>query len=125
MADVSGAWLGTYWQQGLPTRFEVTLLQSGNTLSGNILDDSHLGEASLTGEVIGRRISFTKRYLSGSRHTVSYTGTVSEDESFIQGQWVVKNFDSGPWEAHRSGDNLMAELQNRMADRVPMSIGGR
>ncbi|NET60854.1 MAG: hypothetical protein F6K47_33380 [Symploca sp. SIO2E6] len=125
MANVSGTWLGTYWQQDSPTRFEVTLLQSGNTLSGNILDDSHLGEASLTGEIIGRRISFTKRYLGGSQHTVSYTGTVSEDESFMQGEWVVQNFDSGPWEAHRSGDDLMAELQNRFAERVPMSVGGR
>ncbi|NEP15078.1 MAG: hypothetical protein F6K14_33890 [Symploca sp. SIO2C1] len=125
MADVSGAWLGTYWQQGNPTRFEVSLLQSGNTLSGSILDDSYLGEASLTGEVIGRRISFTKRYLGGSRHTVSYTGTVSEDENFMQGKWVVDNFASGSWEAHRSGDNLMVELQTRLAEQVPMSIGGR
>ncbi len=29
MADVSGAWLGTYWQQGNPTRFEATLIQGG------------------------------------------------------------------------------------------------
>jgi hypothetical protein len=34
MADLSGTWLGTYWQQGDPTRFEVTFIQSGNTLSG-------------------------------------------------------------------------------------------
>jgi len=125
MADVSGAWLGTYWQKGFLTRFEVSLLQSGNTLSGSILDDNYLGEASLNGEVIGRRISFIKRYLSGSRHSVNYTGTVSEDENFMQGQWVVDNFDSGSWEAHRSGDNLMVELQTRLAEQVPMSIGGK
>ena len=123
MADLSGAWLGTYWQQEIPTRFEITLVQSGNTLSGSILDDSHLGEASLTGEVIGRRLSFTKCYLSGSRHCVSYTGTVSEDENFMQGEWIVDKFNSGQWEAHRSGDNLMMELQSRLAERILMSVG--
>lgn len=123
MADLSGTWLGTYWQQEIPTRFEITLVQSGNTLSGSILDDSHLGEASLTGEVIGRRISFTKCYLGGSRHCVNYTGTVSEDENFMQGQWMVDKFNTGQWEAYRSGDNLMMELQSRLAERILMSVG--
>ena len=67
IANLSGTWLGTYWQQANPTRFEVTFVQSGNTLSGNILDDNYLGEATLSGEVIGRKISFAKRYLIGSQ----------------------------------------------------------
>ena len=105
MADLSGTWLGTYWQQGVPTRFEITLLQGGNALSGRVLDDNHLGEASLVGEVIGRRVTFTKQYLGGSRHAVDYTGTVSEDEQFMGGQWQM-SYESGEWEAHRSEDNL-------------------
>ncbi|WP_293123349.1 hypothetical protein [Okeania sp. SIO1I7] len=32
----------TYWD-----KFEATLIQGGNTLSGNILDDSYLGKAAL------------------------------------------------------------------------------
>ena len=105
MADLSGTWLGTYWQQGVPTRFEITLLQGGNVLSGRVLDDNHLGEASLVGEVIGRRVTFAKQYLGGSRHAVDYTGTVSEDEQFMGGQWQM-SYESGEWEAHRSEDNL-------------------
>lgn len=54
MANLSGTWLGTYWQQANPTRFEATFIESSNTLSGNILDDNYLGEAKLSGEVIGR-----------------------------------------------------------------------
>ena|SRR5918998_6285656 len=124
MADLSGTWLGTYWQWEVPTRFEVTLLQSGNTLTGNILDDGNLGEATLTGEVIGRRVTFVKRYVSGSHHSVSYTGTVSESEDFMQGEWSIRGVDSGSWEARRSGENLTAELQTRLAQRVPVSVGG-
>jgi hypothetical protein len=63
MADLTGEWLGTYWQQGQPTRFEATLIQNGNTLTGNILDNNHLGEARLNGDVIGRRVQFIKQYI--------------------------------------------------------------
>lgn len=121
MADLSGTWLGTYWQAGVPTRFEATLLQSGNTLTGSILDDSYLGESKASGEVIGRSISFTKRYLSGG-HTIKYHGTLSENENFMQGQWNLGIFDSGPWEAYRSGNDLLADLQSRVAQRVPVAL---
>ena len=120
MADLSGTWLGTYWQGGVPSRFEATLIQSGNTLTGNILDDNYLGEAVLSGEVIGRRVQFTKRYLISSPDPVNYTGTLSESEDFIQGQWRVGRFTSGPWEARRGGEELMADLKARLADRVPV-----
>jgi hypothetical protein len=63
MADLSGTWLGTYWQRSQPTRFEATIIQAGNTLSGNILDDNYLGEARFSGTVVGRQVKFTKHYL--------------------------------------------------------------
>lgn len=122
MADLSGTWLGTYWQGGIPNRFEATLLQNGNTLSGNILDDNYLGEAKLSGEVIGRRIQFTKRYLTTSPDPVSYAGTLAESEDFMQGQWRVNRFASGPWEARRSGDDVMADLKVRLAKQVPVLL---
>ncbi|MGK7873526.1 MAG: hypothetical protein AB4426_09485 [Xenococcaceae cyanobacterium] len=122
MANLSGTWLGTYWQREVPTRFELTLIQGGNTLSGNILDDNYLGEASLIGEVIGRRITFTKRYITVSRHTVHYTGTVSEDEDFMQGQWQINLFYSGNWEAHRSDENLSLDLEIRRIEKVPVAV---
>ncbi len=121
MADLSGTWLGTYWQGGFPTRFEATLLQSGNALSGSILDDSYLGEAKLSGEVIGRQIQFIKRYLATSPDPVSYTGTLTESFDFMQGQWCLGRFASGPWEARRGGEDLMADLKARLADRVPVA----
>lgn len=121
MADLSGTWLGTYWQQGIPTRFEVTLIQSGNALTGRILDDSYLGEAKLTGEVIGRRISFTKSYFTNSADLINYIGTLSEKEDFMQGQWNIARWDSGPWEARRSGEDLMADLASRRAKQLSLS----
>ncbi|NEO34335.1 MAG: hypothetical protein F6K36_28825 [Symploca sp. SIO3C6] len=121
MADLSGTWLGTYWQRGVPTRFELTLLQGGNTLSGNILDDSYLGEASLTGEVIGRKINFIKRYITSSGHSVRYIGIVSEDQNFMRGQWQVDSFNSGNWEAHRSDNNLSINLETLRVEKVPAS----
>lgn len=119
MTDINGAWLGTYWQEGLPTRFEATLAQGGNTLSGVILDDSYLGEAQITGEVIGRSIRFTKRYLTSSPTIVQYTGTIAEDGDSMQGKWTIGRRASGTWEAHRNSNDLMKELQNRMAQQVP------
>ncbi|ACK71490.1 conserved hypothetical protein [Gloeothece citriformis PCC 7424] len=120
MADLSGNWLGTYWQEDIPTRFELSLIQGGNTLSGNILDDSDLGEASLVGEVIGRNINFTKQYLIGHRHCVQYTGTVSEDKNFMQGHWRI-SWLYGTWEAYRSDDNLTLDLKNILSKKVPVS----
>lgn len=122
MADLSGTWLGTYWQQGVPTRFEATFVQSGNTLSGNILDDGNLGEARLSGSVTGRNVSFTKRYLITSPESVSYIGTVSEEENYIQGEWNIGSRFSGPWEAHRSGENLVAELETLKSEQLPAAV---
>ncbi len=120
MTDLSGNWLGTYWQQGVPTRFEVTFIQSGNSLAGNILDEGYLGEAQISGAVMGRGVSFTKQYLTTSPDTVSYTGTVSEDENYIQGQWQISRLSSGTWEAHRQGDNLSLEFNNIIVEKVPV-----
>lgn len=123
MADLNGTWLGTYWQEGMPTRFEATLVQGSNALTGNILDDNYLGEATILGEVIGRKVSFTKRYLTGQQTPIYYTGTVSEDEDFIQGTWQIAAIASGPWEARRSDQNLMADLQKRLVEKMPVAAG--
>ncbi|HEY9762454.1 MAG TPA: hypothetical protein V6D07_08015 [Trichocoleus sp.] len=122
MADVSGMWLGTYWQSGNPTRFEATLVQGGNTLSGRMLDDSYLGEAQLQGELVGRRVAFVKRYLTTSPSAVHYTGTVSEDGNYMQGEWTIGAFDSGSWGAYRSQDDLSADLQSALSKRVSATL---
>ncbi|WP_424102292.1 hypothetical protein [Moorena producens] len=122
MADLTGTWLGTYWQGGVPTRFEATLVQSKNTITGNSLDDGYLGEAQLTGEVIGRRIQFTKRYLSSSSTPIQYIGTLAESEDFINGQWIIDKYNTGPWEARRSGNDLLADLNTRLSERMPVAV---
>ncbi|MEO1374334.1 MAG: hypothetical protein AAFW70_08460 [Cyanobacteria bacterium J06635_10] len=125
MADVNGTWLGTYWQNGNPTRFEVVLVQSGNSLTGNVLDDGYLGEAKLSGDVIGSRISFIKRYFTSSPDAVEYIGTISEDEDYIQGQWKITSWDFGPWEARRSGESLSLEVGKKAAKKTPITISKR
>ncbi len=111
-ADISGMWLGTYWQRGNPTRFEVTFVQGGNSISGRAMDDSPLGEANLSGSIAGRSITFVKQYLASSQSAIEYTGTVSEDANYMSGQWRIGLFDSGNWEAHRSEDDLTKQLNS-------------
>lgn len=121
--NISGSWLGTYWQDDDPTRFEATFSQGGNLLSGSILDDNYLGEAQVSGEVVGRSIRFTKRYLASSPHSIDYVGTLSEDANSMSGTWRIGRAFSGQWEAHRSNQDLMADLKNRLAQKVPATIG--
>lgn len=125
MADINGMWLGTYWQNSDPTRFEATVIQGGNHLSGRILDDNYLGEAQIEGEIIGRNVQFTKRYLTTSTHLVSYTGTLSEDANYMQGKWSIGSLNSGTWEAHRNNQDLMTDLKNQLEKRVPIEAVGK
>lgn len=117
--------MGCGWERigfGLePVRFEMTLITGGNALSGSILDDSYLGEASLAGEVSGRSISFTKTYLITSRHSVRYTGKISDEGNQMQGRWKI-GFFTGRWEALRDDDNLSFGKTSRKEDKVPTYI---
>ncbi|MEM6252917.1 MAG: hypothetical protein AAF821_08340 [Cyanobacteria bacterium P01_D01_bin.156] len=119
MAELTGPWLGSYWQANTPTRFEATFVQANNSLSGRIVDDSSLGEAQIQGEVIGRQVSFTKRYFNNSSYTIQYTGTLSEDGNHITGQWRFDKQHNGPWEAHRSDNDLSKELQTIIRKKLP------
>ena len=121
MADLSGAWRGTYWQGKQPVRFEMTLILEGNTLLGRILDDNYLGEASLVGEVSGGTISFTKTYFISSRHSVYYMGKISEEGNKMQGRWRISSF-FGRWEALRDDENLNLGKIIRRKDKVSISI---
>ncbi len=121
MADLNGAWLGTYWQNDLPTRFEASLVQGGNGLSGRMQDDSPLGEAQIVGDVVGRKVSFKKTYLSAQSHTIDYVGTLDEQGDFISGSWVIQGTRyAGKWEARRSEDDLMQQLRRRIEQKVPV-----
>ena len=106
MLDLNGIWLGTYWQSKKPTRFELSLIQAGNSISGNILDDGKLGEATLSGEVISKTIAFTKCYILRPHYHINYTGTIADEGNYMSGSWVIGR-DNGNWEARRSEDLLM------------------
>ncbi|MEB3211015.1 MAG: hypothetical protein VKL39_06650 [Leptolyngbyaceae bacterium] len=121
MTDISGAWLGTFWQEGAQTRFEATFVQAGNSLSGRILDDGPLGEAQVSGDVTGRRITFSKQYVTSHPYAIAYTGTITEEEDFISGTWSMNSGGSGRWEAHRNSDNLMEQLRARMEKKTALA----
>jgi hypothetical protein len=120
-ADISGCWLGTYWQAGQPTRFEATLIQGGSVLDGRILDNNYLGEAWVKGELLGNRIFFIKRYLTTSPSPIRYSGTLSEDGNYMHGNWRIGYFDSGSWEAYRAEDSLTEELKTIVAEKVALA----
>jgi hypothetical protein len=130
MANLTGTWLGTYWQDDMPTRFEMSIAQGGNALSGNILDDGDLGEATITGKAIGRNIQFSKRYISIPQGKILYQGLLSEDENLMQGEWILKMSslaygemtDSGRWEATRNENDLSNELTQYLAKKKELSL---
>ena len=122
MADLTGSWLGTYWQSNEPTRFEATLAQARGSLSGRILDDGSLGEAVLQGDVVGCQVSFVKRYLSNPSYTIRYTGTVSEDGNHINGQWTVNAKHTGTWEAQRNQNDLAQAFKAFLEKRSPAEL---
>jgi hypothetical protein len=124
MADLNGSWTGTYWQRDRPTRFEATFAQGGNSLSGRIEDDGELGEAQITGEVIGRKVMFTKTYLAGGIPKIEYVGTIDDEGDAMRGDWTIPGYKhQGKWEARRSGDDLMQQLRRRIEQQTP--VGAR
>jgi hypothetical protein len=130
MANLTGTWLGTYWQDDRQTRFEMVIAQGGNALSGNILDDGNLGEATITGKAIGRNIQFSKRYVCAFQGNIIYQGLLSEDENLMQGEWTLKMYspaygemtDSGRWEAIRSENDLANELTQYLAKKQDLAL---
>ncbi|MDB9528984.1 hypothetical protein PN498_23530 [Oscillatoria sp. CS-180] len=120
--DISGCWIGTYWQAAQPTRFEATLIQGGSVLDGRILDENYLGEAWVKGELLGSRVFFIKRYLTTSPSPIRYSGTLSEDGDYMHGNWRIGYFDSGPWEAYRAYDSLSEELSLIVAEKNAVAM---
>ncbi|QYO64932.1 hypothetical protein [Leptolyngbya sp. 7M] len=75
--------------------------------------------SQVRGEVVGRSIRFTKRYLTSSPNPIDYSGTIAEDANSMSGNWRIGWLYSGKWEAHRSNQDLMADLKNRLEQKVP------
>jgi hypothetical protein len=130
MANLTGTWLGTYWQDDMPTRFEMVIAQGGNVLSGNILEDDSQREATMTGEAIGRNVQFSKRYISIFQGNILYQGLLSENENLMQGEWTLKMSspaygemtNSGRWEVIRSENDLANELTQYLAKKKDLAL---
>ncbi len=120
MTNISGMWLGTYWQRGIPTRFQMSLIQGNNILTGHVLDQGILGEASMRGEIIGKSIRFRKTYLMGSCYSIDYIGTIGDDLNSMQGTWQEDSFNQGNWEARRQEDNLIFEINRSQTKLIPV-----
>lgn len=110
--SVQGSWRGRYFYPGSSEAqgFEAVFVDAGGILDGNILDDGKLGEADVTGKFFFPHIKFTKTYRTGTKHSVFYEGTMSEDGKTLMGRWVVpgggvKGGDfKGTWTAKRYED---------------------
>lgn len=123
--NISGCWLGTYWQAEQPIRFEAAFVQGGSVVDGRILDDNYLGESSIKGELLGHRIFFIKRYLTTSPNPIRYSGTLADDGNYMYGHWRIGSFDSGRWEAYRTFDVLSDEFAAFVAaqsDSLPLLL---
>ncbi|MGF1459985.1 MAG: hypothetical protein ACFBSG_13275 [Leptolyngbyaceae cyanobacterium] len=115
--DISGCWLGAYWQGKQPIHFQATLLQGGNVVDGRILDSNYLGESHIKGEVLGHRIFFIKRYLTTSPNPIRYSGSLADNGHYMHGHWRIGYFDSGRWEAYRTHDPFAEELSALLAEQ--------
>jgi hypothetical protein len=122
MATVAGGWLGEYHfddDQGEPCGFEATFSAVGfdGSFSGTILDDGHLGEATIHhARQVGEEVLFTKVYRL--KHPglvpVRYEGKLLNDGKLLRGKWaifssrrgVMKASRTGWWEARRTWDEL-------------------
>ena len=101
-ANLSGSWLGTYWQLSRPTAFEMQLLEADGQLFGRIRDLSKLlPEATLSGQHGFGNVSFQKRYIKIFGHVVHYRGAVSADANLIEGEWSfsasMSHGETGTW----------------------------
>ena len=96
--DVSGTWdLTVETQQGTATP-SVTLVQSGEKLSGNY--HGRMGDSKVEGTVRGSDIQFTVTLrFQDQAHMISYSGTVAGDT--MKGTVQFGDRGSGTWSGKR------------------------
>ncbi|NJK65031.1 MAG: hypothetical protein HC921_22050 [Synechococcaceae cyanobacterium SM2_3_1] len=123
MMDLTGLWLGTYWQDGQPTRFEATFVQSEALLSGRITDDGYLGDAQISGQVTGRFVRFTKSTSALMTRSITQAPFRKRETRSGANGFITLNT-SGPWEAHRSQDSLLLSLQTVLQQQLPLLTSG-
>ncbi|MEL1249590.1 hypothetical protein [Aurantiacibacter gilvus] len=117
--DLSGQWDGEFSYpagEGPVTPFVATLVQRGNSVTGNISEpDLHLpgatAEATFVGVVTGEAVDFTKTYRKvvwGYVHPVDYVGQIREKGNVIAGVWSLLDM-NGRFEMRRHATRELAE----------------
>ena len=125
--SILGGWLGTYYSRNrhqMPVRFEATfsaLRDDATGFGGTILDDSSLGEATVShGQQTGPNVRFTKTYrkpeVGYGDSPIFYLGTMSDDGKRITGDWEMHirrqgklRRRKGSWDARRMWEEAQEE----------------
>lgn len=109
--SLQGSWLGNYYYRSVNQAFafEAVFVEFQGKVDGNILDDSNLGEARISGSFTYPNLNFVKKYDRAGLEVVRYEGTMDEDGKRIAGFWSINPTCSGTWVAWRSDDEELEE----------------
>ena len=117
--SIAGSWRGHYSYYNVPdagSGFEVIFIDDGGALTGSVLDDCGLGEASLSGSFSFPSVKFTKVYFARALAPIHYDGTMSEDGKTISGKWLIVESEGamkGSWTAHRTDEEGKKEEKEK------------
>ncbi len=118
--SLTGAWDGTYVQQGRGmVTFQATLTETGGALGGTVTEPCHrpgcpiaTHNASISGQRSGSAVSFVKSYdpPGNGFDTVFYEGSVNADATEIDVRWRLPNGLSGLFLMIRSTKTAQATV---------------
>ncbi len=119
---LQGSWMGHYYYQSVnqPYPFEAVFVEANGMVDGNILDDSHLGEARVSGTFTYPNLDFVKKYDRAGMEPVRYQGTMDDDGKRISGTWRIGQAASGTWVAWRSDDEELDEETTEEAEELQL-----
>ena len=122
---MTGQWHGTFSYPrdlGPATPFLATIVDSGGSLSGTIIEPDAMYrtgrtmDASLAGHRSGRGVDFTKAYHGqafGYENPVDYVGQLAADGQSVTGVWSLLDM-NGTFEMYREA--LVEEVDERQAE---------
>ena len=123
--NLTGVWDGIYSYPSRygPVSFVAILIESGSCLSGSTHEPFVRGPsgtlyATLLGSRKGSVVSFAKTCEGGSPydHAIAYEGTLSADETEIEGRWSIPGDWSGQFLMVRSTGST-ASLKRKVFER--------
>jgi hypothetical protein len=117
--NLTGVWHGLYtYSDGMSVAFVATLIDTGTALTGSTHEPCTTGPrtgstlyATLSGSRQGSAIAFTKTYGEAGfeyQSAIRYEGTLSGDETEIEGRWIIRATLSGKFLMIRSNGKTVA-----------------